>query len=179
MKEQLDKTKNRMAKALKEIMARKPIKKISVEEIVGRCQLSRQTFYVHFIDKYELVNYIWDLEIMEILVRYEADRDFLQMSVQIMEVMKGNRKFYLNALSDLEGQNSFFDHWQHLNKTWMRDQIDDEHDIQELEMAIEMYCFGSMFIIYKWIINGSKGNIQKISQLMVNCMPEVIKPYYM
>ena len=43
---------------MKELMKRKSLEKITVSDIVQNCGLNRQTFYYHFQDKYDLVNWI-------------------------------------------------------------------------------------------------------------------------
>ena len=55
-------TKKALADALKELMDTKPFHKISVSDICERCQMNRKSFYYHFKDKYDLMNWIYDTE---------------------------------------------------------------------------------------------------------------------
>ena len=55
-------TKKALAGALKELMDTKPFQKISVSDICERCQMNRKSFYYHFKDKYDLMNWIYDTE---------------------------------------------------------------------------------------------------------------------
>lgn len=55
-----DITKKAFAESLKELMSTKPFNKISVREITENCGLNRQTFYYHFQDIYELLE--WTIE---------------------------------------------------------------------------------------------------------------------
>ena len=43
-------------------MEEKPFEKISVGDICERCDMNRKSFYYHFRDKYDLVNWIYDRE---------------------------------------------------------------------------------------------------------------------
>ncbi len=52
-------TKNYIASKMKELMKKKPIDKIRVTEICQLSEIERPTFYYHFIDKYDLVAYIF------------------------------------------------------------------------------------------------------------------------
>ena len=52
-------TKNALASALKDLMKRKPFSKISVRDICDECGMNRKSFYYHFKDKYDLVNWIF------------------------------------------------------------------------------------------------------------------------
>lgn len=47
-------TKKDLAAALKKLMARKPINKITVRELVDECGMNRNSFYYHFDDIYGL-----------------------------------------------------------------------------------------------------------------------------
>ena len=52
-------TKRALAAALKELMEQKPFSKINVAEICEKCGMNRKSFYYHFKDKYDLVNWIF------------------------------------------------------------------------------------------------------------------------
>ena len=43
-----DQTRQAMANALKELMAQKPIDKITIRDITDLCDMRRQNFYYHF-----------------------------------------------------------------------------------------------------------------------------------
>ena len=47
-----------LAESFKEIAAVKPIEKITIKEITDRAGVIRPTFYNHFQDKYELLEWI-------------------------------------------------------------------------------------------------------------------------
>ena len=55
-------TKQALATALKELMEAVPFEKIRVADICERCTMSRKSFYYHFKDKYDLLNWIFDTE---------------------------------------------------------------------------------------------------------------------
>ena len=52
-------TKETFARALQELLEERPLTKISVKDITEQCELSRNAFYYHFKDKYELINWIF------------------------------------------------------------------------------------------------------------------------
>ncbi|MBR4026401.1 MAG: TetR family transcriptional regulator [Lachnospiraceae bacterium] len=54
-----------LAETLKSLMQKKPLSKISVSEIVNACQINRKTFYYHFADIYELLEWQIEQEILE------------------------------------------------------------------------------------------------------------------
>ncbi len=53
-------TKKALADALKKMMSVKPIDKITVNDLVVTCGVSRQTFYYHFNDVYDLLEWVFE-----------------------------------------------------------------------------------------------------------------------
>lgn len=60
-------TKRALATSLKELMMEQPFEKINVAQICERCNMNRKSFYYHFKDKYDLVNWIFDTEFIALL----------------------------------------------------------------------------------------------------------------
>ena len=54
------KTKEALASALRQMMAVKPVDKVTVKDIVEVCGVNRQTFYYHFDDVDELLEWIFE-----------------------------------------------------------------------------------------------------------------------
>ena len=52
-------TKKALAEALKLLMRKTPFSKLSIADICSTAGLSRRSFYRHFRDKYELLNWIY------------------------------------------------------------------------------------------------------------------------
>ena len=53
-----------LAESLKELAATRPIDKITIKEITDRAGVIRPTFYNHFQDKYELLEWIVENELI-------------------------------------------------------------------------------------------------------------------
>ena len=55
-------TKKALADALKKMMVIKPIDRITVNDLVETCGVSRQTFYYHFDDVYDLLEWVFEVD---------------------------------------------------------------------------------------------------------------------
>ncbi|MGH4138521.1 dihydroxyacetone kinase transcriptional activator DhaS [Clostridium sp.] len=99
-------TKKALALSIKKLMETIPLAKLSIHEIVDNCGINRQTFYYHFKDKFDLVNWIYYTEAIENIddsIKYGHWTDEMYKTlVYFME----NRSFYINALNT-PGQNAF------------------------------------------------------------------------
>jgi len=102
-------SKRALAEALKRLMAKQSLEKITVGDICNACGMSRKGFYYHFRDKYDLVNWIFYSEFVVGL--YERPEDNVWMFYEnICTYFSENRSFYLNAFA-IQGQNSFSDYF--------------------------------------------------------------------
>jgi len=73
-------TKRALAASLKELLLEEPFDKISVAQICERCDMNRKSFYYHFKDKYDLVNWIYDTEFIDLVCekKYGHALEFLK-----------------------------------------------------------------------------------------------------
>lgn len=96
----------RLANSLKALAVREPFEKITIKKITDGAGVIRVTFYNHFQDKYELLEWIMRTEILDpvrILVQNEMFREAI---VLIFTNMQKEKEFYTHV-ARMEGQNSF------------------------------------------------------------------------
>ena len=67
--------KAKIGETLSQLLCRKPLDKITVKELVDTCGISRQTFYYHFQDIYEVIELICQYELID-LIAYRQGRAF-------------------------------------------------------------------------------------------------------
>ncbi len=103
-------TKKALAESMKRLMETKAFSKISVGDICEQCGMSRKSFYYHFKDKYELVNWIFYTDLIAFFEQ-NGDIDGHTFFNTICGYLYANRTFYSNAFN-VEGQNSFTEFFQ-------------------------------------------------------------------
>lgn len=64
-------TKQMLAASLKKQMEKKPLKKITVSEIIADCNVNRKTFYYHFEDIYALLKWMLEQEAVEVVKQFD------------------------------------------------------------------------------------------------------------
>jgi AcrR family transcriptional regulator len=69
-------TKRALAEAMKTLMKQYPMEKIKIGDIVALCNMNRQSFYYHFKDKYDLVNWIYYTEFFEGILGSSEEPDW-------------------------------------------------------------------------------------------------------
>ena len=99
-------TEEKISVAFKELLAKNPIEKISVKELCETAGIIRPTFYNHFTDKYEVLEYIiWNELLLPARPLLENDMIYEGVAL-IFSNMKKDKEFYARAVN-IEGQNSF------------------------------------------------------------------------
>lgn len=68
--------------ALTELMKTESFQKISISDICDLCNMNRKSFYYHFKDEYDLVNWIFDNEFIAAVQR-ERDKDAWEFMLEI------------------------------------------------------------------------------------------------
>lgn len=110
-------TKRALAETLRELMRQEPFGKISVGDICLSCGMNRKSFYYHFRDKYDLVNWIFHTEFIESVNLHEYD-SLGQFLLQIAHYLYTERVFYRHALK-IEGQNAFLGYFRQTLKPFL------------------------------------------------------------
>lgn len=110
-------TKRALSAAFKELLQDESFEKISVADICEKCDMNRKSFYYHFKDKYDLANWIFDTEFIELTQSHIPDianisfEDRWNGIVVVCNYFYENRNFYRKILK-VAGQNSFSEHFR-------------------------------------------------------------------
>ncbi|MDD7415712.1 MAG: TetR/AcrR family transcriptional regulator C-terminal domain-containing protein [Eubacteriales bacterium] len=97
------KTKKALASSLKKAMAKKPLRKITVTEIVNDCNVNRKTFYYHFEDIFALLKWILEQDAIEFIKQYDMHigyRDAIALAMDYVE----NNSYIINCVYDTLGR---------------------------------------------------------------------------
>lgn len=95
-----------LAESFKELTLEKPIEKITIREITDKAGVIRTTFYNHFQDKYELLEWIITTELLKPMELLLENRMLNEALLLLFTNIERDREFYTRACR-LEGQNSF------------------------------------------------------------------------
>lgn len=91
-------TKQKIAQALRQLMLERPLKKITVQDLMERTQMKRQTFYYHFQDIYDVLVWICRRQLVEPLERpdYANFEEWLTTALKLLDC---DRQFYRRAMA--------------------------------------------------------------------------------
>ena len=91
-------TKRAIAASLKRILEQKPLNKITVTDIAKDCRISRHTFYYHFRDVYDLMEWTYRTEGERLLEGKRDYENWQQGMAEIFRYILDNQAMVRNAL---------------------------------------------------------------------------------
>lgn len=89
-------TKLAIAYAFKELLLEKPLDKITVNEIAEKCEMNRQTFYYHFHDIFELVEWICEEDAEHALKEKRSYDNWQEGFYALFELIRKDKAFVSN-----------------------------------------------------------------------------------
>lgn len=168
-----EKTKYRLADSIKECMKTTPVDKITVKNIVEGCDVTRQTFYRNFKDKYDLINWYFDKLVLQSFEQIGMGHTVGESLTQKFEFIEREKAFFTGAFRS-DDYNSLKEHDFELILQFYKDLIARKTSQpldDELQFLLEMYCQGSVYMTVKWVLGGMKDSPQEMSAKLVDAMP--------
>lgn len=90
-------TKRALEQSLKNLLLKKPLTKITVSDITDDCGINRMTFYYHFKDIYDLVEWSFLEDAKRALDEKKTYDTWQQGLLQIFKAVQENKPFILNV----------------------------------------------------------------------------------
>lgn len=156
-------TKRMMADVMKTLMTRRPVSKISVGEIVDECGLNRNSFYYHFRDKYDLVNWIFYTDFVVELGQQQFDTSWEFMEC-LCRFFQKDRLFYLHALEDV-GQNSFSEYVKGITRDALLIRSEDQ-DIEYMDFYVSFFVDAYLATIRRWLTENNEMSPEALTSLI-------------
>ena len=169
----------RLAEALENICNRKTLENITVSQIAAEAGVTRQVFYHHFDDKFELaswIHYVHLYQSVKLALEENKQNVWRLTTTHWMYRMSKNKAFYTNAfqsVSQKEFQRIIRDFFFR-SYTWQMEQRMGRKLTEEEAFVLHTYLYGGMQAIYDWIAGGMQTPIERMVELLEMSMPELI-----
>lgn len=90
-------TKRALEASLKNLLLQKPLDKITISDIAEDCGINRMTFYYHFKDIYDLIEWSCMEDASKALAGKKTYDTWQQGFLQIFQAVQDNRPFIMNV----------------------------------------------------------------------------------
>lgn len=173
-------TKLLFALTIKKLMMTKSLDKITVASICKECNMTRQTFYRNFQDKYDLVNWYF---------HQLCNKSFLLMGVSLtlkeallkkFTFIEEEKVFFSQAFKSQDSKNLInydFEMIYGFYENAITKQLKGQPLSSELSFLLEMYCKGSIEMTVQWATGYLEISKEKIVEWLVESVPERLKQY--
>lgn len=148
-------TKNALAASMKKLMAERPFAKISVGDICDECGMNRKSFYYHFRDKYDLVNWIFNVDFIG-RIDWESCQNEWKLLDDLCRYFYAERAFYKNALQ-IEGQNSFKEYFFETLRPVILYYVQNMfEESAKKDFYVTFFCDAFLTAIVRWLKEGTQ-----------------------
>ncbi|MBR1708275.1 MAG: TetR/AcrR family transcriptional regulator C-terminal domain-containing protein [Clostridia bacterium] len=165
-------TKRILAMTLKKMMSRYSFDSITVQHLVNEAGVSRKTFYYHFRDIFDLLEWTFREDVREFIeTSYQPDQ--IELALQgFLTYLKENRSLILNAYHALPRE-LIERHFLDIILPSLKHFYKDSREYQALSEAeqtfvLNMYGFGLSGIILKWIGEGMNQNSEELVRFIMH-----------
>ena len=160
-------TKQARANALKQLLQKKQITKITINDITEACGISRMTFYYHFKDIYDLADWTLQEALHAAIAENRTHDNWQQGFLNLLEALKAHQSLILNAYRAIDRE---------LVERYMRREVEAlllpvvEEQAAGLQisekgkhMVAIFYTYAFMGIVLEWIQRNMQASPQEVA----------------
>lgn len=163
-------TKLALEASLKRLLLHKKIDKITIQDLTADCGISRMSFYYHFKDIYDLVEWVCVEDGKRALQDKKTYDTWQEGMLQVFEAVMENKPFILNVYSAVS-KDKIESYLNKLTYQLIADVVEEKcagidlADEDKIFIA-EFYKYGFVGIMLDWIARGMKDDYKQIVEKM-------------
>lgn len=159
-------TKYAMEDSLKKLLQKKSLDKITISDITDECGISRMTFYYHFKDIYDLVDWVCLNEVQQALNCLRIFDTWQKGFLEVFRAVQNSKSFFLNVYSCL-GLEKIQDYlynltYQILIKIVSEKAVGLKITEDDKKFVADYFKFVMVGLVLQWIKTGMKENPEDI-----------------
>ena len=159
-------TKKAIEASLKNLLLKKPFDKITINDIAEDCGISRMTFYYHFKDIYDLVEWACEEDVKEILEDKDDYKTWTQGFLNLFEEVLKNKPFILNVYRSV-GREQVENYLYKIVYDLLLNVIEEKAQgmtvrDEDKEFVADFYKYAFVGLMLDWVKNGMKEDPHKI-----------------
>lgn len=163
-------TKRMLSASLKKLLSQKTLDNITIQDITDDAEVSRKTFYYHFQDIYDLLNYTLTEDTRRLL-NTEVTRDnWVDCLRKLLVYSQKERMVVLNTFHSIQRSTleAEFTRWlSPIITSLLASQPGSERiPGEDKDFLINIFSYGLCGMILRWIGEGMTGDIEKMLSLI-------------
>ena len=161
-------TKRALEASLKKLLLERPLDKITVTDIAEDCGINRMTFYYHFRDIYDLVEWACQEDARRILDGKRTYTTWQEGFRRILDGLIDNRPIILNVYRSVrrEQVETFLFQVTHGLLMGVVEELDPRGEVREEDKAFlaDFYKYAFVGLVLDWIRTGMKGEPAELAR---------------
>lgn len=151
-------TKKAMSASLRKMLRQKPLNKITVTDIAEDCGVSRMTFYYHFKDIYDLIEWTLNDSAAQVLETCRNDNSGEQTFLAILRTLQENKQELTNLLRSTRQED--VEHYLYkiihsvLEQSLAEQAPNLEAAPEDRAFVLDFYTYASAGVLLAWIRKG-------------------------
>lgn len=169
------KTQNAIQSAFLEMLLKEGFDGITVKDITERANISRKTFYLHYMDKFDLLNaiVIQHLGELEAICELKKEMDFIDGTIVWFRYFEKNKSFFA-ALFASESTVSF----HHRLLQFIMEQLSrhlNEHNCKNTAVLQKFMGMAVLGVVESYVLNQFNDNVEVIAAQVGELLEQMIR----
>ena len=178
-------TKRALEDSLKHLLLQKPLNKITINDIAEDCGINRMTFYYHFKDIYDLVEWACLEDAQRALDGKKSYETWQQGFVQIFRAVQENKPFVMNVYRCVD-RAQVEKYLKPLTDNLLMGVIDEQAEgitvrEEDKEFIARVYSYVFIGIMLDWIKDDMKADpkliVDKLAILMKDSLADALRRF--
>lgn len=163
-----------IVEALQDLARSMPFEEVAVTTVCREAGISRATFYRYFQDKYEVVQWLWNVPGEVILKQCGVTLGWYESNLEMLRFFTGYRDLFTSALKSDADYNSVLNHGHRRRAQYLADAIrarDPALLTKDVEFQIEFFVLAESQVIGRWAIDGMPETPEALARHIEQCVP--------
>ena len=143
-------TKRALEASLKKLLLQKPLNKITINDITEDCGVNRMTFYYHFKDIYDLVDWIMVEDAAKALEGRQSFENWTDAFLDILHQVQDNKVLVMNVYRSVSRE-QVEQYLYKLLDSMLRDFVDRSAQDADKQFIIDFYKYALVGMALEWI----------------------------
>lgn len=170
-------TKRALEASLKKLLLQKPLNKITINDITEDCGVNRMTFYYHFKDIYDLVDWILVEDAAKALEGRKSFEDLNEAFLDLLYQIRDNRVLVLNVYRSV-GRERIEQYLYRMLDPILHDYVARESQgmtVQEddQQFVVDFFKYALVGVVLEWIRKDMKQDPVELTKRMAMARGEV------
>lgn len=145
------------------------LESLTIKQLLDKTQVSRQTFYNHFKDKNDLIQYVY---LEKIIPRYSTADPNLDFYESLLDTFKRMEKYhvFMKQACLMNDQNCLkdyiFEHCKQFDLEWHQNLYGSQPMPEALRFATEYHATASSSMTLSWILSDMPVTCEEIAQMI-------------